>query len=195
MASNTLLKRLIILFLVVSITVVIGYLSAGLDFTSSPEIVTKQQATVSLAMAANIDSSKLYKVMDVIDGDTFKVKIDGKEITVRMLGINTPEVLDPRKSVECFGPEASAETKLLLNNREVKLALNPGREKTDIYNRLLAYAYRDDGIFVNKILIEEGFAREYTVGKPYQYQSEFRNIEKEAKMAGKGLWSKCANVI
>ena len=150
MASNTLLKRLIILFLVVSITVVIGYLSAGLDFTSSPEIVTKQQATVSLAMAANIDSSKLYKVMDVIDGDTFKVKIDGKEITVRMLGINTPEVLDPRKSVECFGPEASAETKLLLNNREVKLALNPGREKTDIYNRLLAYAYRDDGLFINE---------------------------------------------
>ncbi|MEK9177919.1 MAG: thermonuclease family protein [Patescibacteria group bacterium] len=195
MASNTLLKRLIILFLVVSITVVIGYLSAGLDFTSSPEIVTKQQATVSLAMAANIDSSKLYKVMDVIDGDTFKVKIDGKEITVRMLGINTPEVLDPRKSVECFGPEASAETKLLLNNREVKLALNPGREKTDIYNRLLAYAYRDDGLFINELLIQEGFAREYTVGKPYQYQSEFRNIEKEAKMAGKGLWSKCANVI
>ncbi len=185
-------KQTVILTLAVFTAITVGYFSVGLNFSSNPQVVAKQPASVSLAMAANINPAKLYKVTDIIDGDTFKVKVDGKEITVRMLGINTPEVVDPRKPVECSGPEASAETKSLLKGREVKLALNPNREKTDNYNRLLAFVYRDDGIFINELLIKDGFAREYTVGKPYQYQSEFRDAEKQAKMAGKGLWSKCA---
>jgi micrococcal nuclease len=191
--KKMLLKRAIVLALLVIVAISVGYFSIGLNLPSSPQITKKQPATVSLAMAANIDPEKLYKVTDVVDGDTFKVKINNEEITVRMLGINTPEVVDPRKSVECFGPEASAETKSLLNSREVKLVLNPNREKTDIYNRLLAYVYRDDGLFLNGLLIQEGFAREYTVGKAYEFQSEFKNVEKQAKVAKKGLWGKCTN--
>lgn len=169
----------------------VGYFGRDFSFPASAVVVKKQTATVSLAMAADVDPNKLYEVTDVIDGDTFKVMIDGREITVRMLGINTPEIVDPRKAPECYGPESSAETKFLLNNREVKLVLNSNREKTDIYGRLLAFAYRDDGLFINESLIKNGFAREYTVGSPYQYQAEFKEAQNEAKEGGKGLWSKC----
>lgn len=185
------IKRTIISSLIICVAIAVGYFAAGWNLSLNSRIVAKQPATISLAMEANVDPTKLYKVIGVVDGDTFEVRIDEKEITVRLLGINTPETIDPRKLPECYGPEASAKTKSLLNGREVKLVLNPNREKTDKYSRLLAYAYRDDGLFINELLLQEGFAREYTFGKVYQYQSEFKNAEKQAKTAGNGLWTKC----
>ena len=189
-------KRAGVIIFIVSISITAGYLLAGLDLSANKTVAVKQQvASVSLAMAAKVDPDKLYEITDVVDGDTFKVKIDGKQITVRLLGINTPEVVDPRKPVECFGPEASAEMKALLKAgkvgpSEVKLTLNPNREKIDKYNRLLAYAYLADGLFINEYMVKEGFAREYTYGKAYQYQKEFKEAEKTAKDLGKGLWTK-----
>ena len=138
-----------------------------------------------------IDEHAYYPVAYVSDGDTFKASIDGKIITIRMLGINTPETVDPRKPVQCFGPEASDETKSLLTNRKVQLHFNPNRELKDKYGRYLAYAYRDDGLFVNEELLKGGFAREYTFGSAYSFQQEFRAIETEAKKAVKGLWGSC----
>ena len=140
----------------------------------------------------SIDPTKYYKVIDVVDGDTFKADVSGRTIVVRVLGINTPETVDPRKPVECYGPEASAEGKSLLSGRSVELKLNPNRERRDKYGRYLLYVYRDDGLFYNEHMIEEGFAREYTVGTPYSFQAEFRQAEATAKAAGKGLWGKCA---
>jgi micrococcal nuclease len=139
----------------------------------------------------SIDETRYYPVSYVVDGDTFKADIDGREITVRLLGINTPETVDPRKPVQCFGPEASAEMKSLLGGRAVELKFNPNREHRDKYGRYLLYAYRDDGLFLNEDLIKNGFAKEYTVGTPYSFQAEFRKAEAEAKAAGKGLWKAC----
>ncbi len=138
-----------------------------------------------------IDPARYYKVTYVVDGDTFKASVNGREITVRVLGINTPETVDPRKPVECYGPEASVEGKLLLAGRSVELKLNPDREHRDKYGRYLLYVYRDDGLFYNEHMIAEGFAREYTVGSAYSFQGEFRKAETAAKTAGKGLWGKC----
>lgn len=138
-----------------------------------------------------IDETKLYEVSDVVDGDTFKVRVEGRSLTVRMLGMNTPETVDPRKAPECYGKEASDETKSLLDGEKVRLVHNPNRETHDKYGRELLYVYRDDGMFVNEFLVKGGFAREYTVGKPYEFQAEFRADEAAAKAAGKGLWGKC----
>ncbi len=150
-----------------------------------------------------IDSSIYYPVSYVVDGDTFKVNIvdtnkeenagDSKIITVRVLGINTPETVDPRKPVECYGSEASAEAKEILNGHKVKLVFNPGRELKDKYGRYLAYVYRDDALFYNEFMIEKGYAREYTFGSAYSMQKEFRDLETSAQKAKLGLWSKCAN--
>lgn len=138
-----------------------------------------------------IDENAYYKVDRSIDGDTFTTHVEGRLITVRMLGIDTPETVDPRKPAQCYGPEASDASKNLLTGRSVRFAINPNRELKDRYGRYLLYVYRDDGLFVNRELIRRGFAKEYTFGKPYAMQAEFREIESEAMKGMKGLWDKC----
>lgn len=140
-----------------------------------------------------IDSTRLYMVTHIDDGDTFRINADAYEVRVRMLGVNTPETVDTRKKVQCFGPEASTHTKLLLKRQKVRLNFSPDRELKDGYGRYLAYVYREDGLFVNKYLLENGFAREYTVGTPYDRQDEFKTAQADAKNALKGLWAKCVS--
>ncbi len=137
-----------------------------------------------------INSEELYQVANVLDGDTFEVKI-GKSIwKVRMMGIDTPETLDPRKPVQCYGKEASENTKKMLDKVSVRLGIDSTQEPLDKFNRLLAYVYLDQ-IFINEYLIEKGYAREYTYSKAYEFQKEFRKIEKEAKKGKVGLWLSC----
>ncbi len=143
------------------------------------------------ATVISIDEDELYQVVSVLDGDTFKAQIGKHLITVRMLGIDTPETVDPRKPAQCYGPEASNESKRLLVGHSVRMKLNPNREERDRYNRYLAYVYLSDGTFMNEYLIENGFAREYTFGTPYVYQTEFRQIEKAAKEAKVRLCKIC----
>ncbi len=154
------------------------YLIQGKDRTKNSDVTIDERAT--------------YTVSGLVDGDTFKAKIGSRSITVRMLGINTPETVDPRKPVECFGHEASQETSLLLSGHSVRLVGSPGRERRDKYGRYLLYVYRDDGLFVNEELLRLGFAREYTIGSAYSMQKEFRAKEAEAKQAKRGLWGVCA---
>lgn len=130
----------------------------------------------------------LYEVSNVIDGDTFEIRYGNKMLTIRMLGIDTPETVDPRKGVQCFGKEASYKTKELILNKKIEIELDKTQSQTDKYGRILAYIKREDGLFINKFLIENGYAHEYTFIKPYKYQKEFKNLEKLAREEKKGLW-------
>jgi len=141
--------------------------------------------------SVNIEPQTLYPVTGIIDGDTIRVRIQRTIVTVRLLGINTPETFDPRREVECFGPEASEKIKELLFNQKVFLKLNPKREVFDKYGRYLAYVYRSDGLFINEKLLSEGYAREYTYGKPYSFVTKFKALEKKARTEKRGLWGKC----
>ena len=131
----------------------------------------------------------LYHVTKVIDGDTLAINMDGKKETLRLIGINTPETVDPRKPVECFGKAASNKAKELLENQNVKIETDPSQNERDKYDRLRACVYREDGLFFNKYMIEEGYAHEYTYNLPYQYQNEFKTAEALAKENKKGLWA------
>jgi micrococcal nuclease len=130
-----------------------------------------------------------YPVTKVIDGDTIVVAIGGVNQTIRLIGVNTPESVDPRRPVECFGNEASARAKSLLLGHTIRLIADPTQGDKDKYNRLLRYVYREDGLFVNKQLIEDGYASEYTYATPYQYQSDFRQAQIVAQREKRGLWS------
>jgi micrococcal nuclease len=142
-----------------------------------------------------IDASTTYPVVRVIDGDTFVAKIGGEDITVRVLGMDAPETVNPKKPVQCYGPEASNEDKELLTDRSVTLETDPTQDKGDFYGRLLAYVRRDDGLFLEDHMIKEGFAREYTFDakKPYEYQKQFREDQTEAQAGKKGLWGICGD--
>lgn len=133
---------------------------------------------------------QLVLVTRVIDGDTIELE-DGSK--VRLLGIDTPETKDTRKSVECFGKQASNETKGLLEGK--KILLEKDVSWSDKYSRLLRYIFLPlpDGrlLFVNDYLIREGFAKALNYPPDVKYNEQLRQAETEAKTAGRGLWGGC----
>jgi micrococcal nuclease len=129
-------------------------------------------------------------VVRVVDGDTVAVRVGGREETVRLIGIDTPETVDPRSPVECFGKEASDRAKALLpEGTGVRLVADV--EPRDRYDRLLAYVYRDDGTFVNLALVEDGYASVATYPPNVAHTSEFTAAAARARDEGRGLWSAC----
>lgn len=107
--------------------------------------------------------------------------MDGTRETIRLIGIDTPETVDPRKPVQCFGGEASNKAKELLSGKKVRIEKDSTQGDRDKYGRLLTYIYREDGLFFNKYMIEQGYAYEYTYDTPYKYQAEFKEAEKYAR--------------
>ena len=149
-------------------------------------VETKQEAVVDQEVGSQTTG---YLVLKVIDGDTISVDMDGVTETIRIIGINTPETVDPRKEVECFGKEASDKAKFLLEGTYVSLAVDDTQENRDKYSRLLRYVYLADGSDYGKYMIENGYAYEYTYQIPYKYQIEYREAEDRAEAGKRGLWA------
>lgn len=126
----------------------------------------------------------LHSVERVVDGDTVIIKNIGR---VRLLGVDTPETVHPKKAVQHFGHEASAFTKGLLDGKKVRLEYD-GFQKKDRYGRTLAYLFLEDGTFVNAEIIKQGFGHAYT-RFPFERLEEFRQLEREAREAKRGLWA------
>jgi micrococcal nuclease len=134
----------------------------------------------------------LYPVTHISDGDTIQVRTpSSKEETVRLLGVDTPEVKDPRKPVQCFGQAASNYTKQHLAGASVRLEPDPTNTDRDKYGRWLRYVYLPDGTLFNAQLIRQGYAFAYVVF-PFTHLDEFRQLEAEARTANRGLWDGCA---
>ncbi|MFZ2189877.1 MAG: thermonuclease family protein [Candidatus Magasanikiibacteriota bacterium] len=130
-----------------------------------------------------------YDVSSVVDGDTVKINTNGTITTLRLIGMDTPETVDPRKEVQCFGKEASAKAKELLVGKKVRIEKDSTQDDLDKYGRTLVYIFREDGLFYNKYMIEQGYAHEYTYDTPYKYQAEFKMDQKSAQDNLRGLWS------
>jgi micrococcal nuclease len=130
-----------------------------------------------------------YNVTKVTDGDTIHIEMDGRDEVVRFIGINTPETVDPRRTVQCFGKEASARMKELASGKIVRLEYDESQNTRDAYDRILAYVYLEDGQMLNRKMIAEGYAYEYTYLKPYKYQKEFRQLQTLARTSARGLWA------
>lgn len=124
-------------------------------------------------------------VTRVIDGDT--IEIEGGQ-KIRYIGIDTPETVDPRKPVQCFGVEASKRNKELVEGKRVSLEKDIG--EIDKYGRLVRYVYVGD-VFINLVLVREGFAHSYTYPPDIKYQNQFIEAERLAREQKKGLWGSC----
>jgi micrococcal nuclease len=132
------------------------------------------------------------QVTHVVDGDTIDVSVaGGAPERVRLLGIDTPETVKPNTPVQCFGPEASARTKALLPPGTA-VVLQRDAEARDRYGRLLAYVWRRrDGLFVNRSLVTDGFARILSIEPNIAHRSDLGAARAEAATAGRGLWGTC----
>lgn len=130
-------------------------------------------------------------VVRVIDGDTIEVTFGEVTEPVRLIGVDTPETVDQRKPIQCFGPEASAHTKELLpEGTAIRLELD--EEPRDRYGRLLAYVYRGlDGLFVNLELVDGGYGSFLVIEPNSIHAEQFRSAEATARQQGRGLWGTC----
>ena len=132
-----------------------------------------------------------FTVTKVVDGDTIWVDNDGR-MKIRIIGLDTPETVDPRNPVQCFGLEASAQAKTILAGQSVYLETDSSQDSVDRYGRTLAYVWTESGRLLNLDMIADGFAFEYTYDLPYRYQQDFRAAEHDARAEERGLWSPSA---
>ncbi|HEV7771337.1 MAG TPA: thermonuclease family protein [Solirubrobacterales bacterium] len=132
--------------------------------------------------------SAITLVTRVVDGDTLEARIGGEIEDVRLIGVDTPETVDPDNPVQCFGPRASRFSHRLLGGRRVRLVF--GVERRDTYGRLLAYAYIGHR-FVNAELVRRGLARTLSIPPNTLHRALFERLELAAGRAGRGLWGTC----
>jgi micrococcal nuclease len=124
-------------------------------------------------------------VARVIDGDT--IELEGGE-RVRYLGIDTPETVHPDKPVECYGPEATARNRELVEGKAVEL-LSDGPDR-DAYGRLLRYVFVD-GTFVNGDLVWGGYAFARAYGDSLRLYQTLVQLERSARENQRGVWQAC----
>lgn len=132
-------------------------------------------------------------VKRVLDGDTIEVELEGRATTVRLIGVDTPEVgsrRDPTVRAEPYGVEASAFTRDQLAGQRVRLERDPSAG-LDRYGRTLAYVFLPDGTFFNRELVRRGYGRAITRFK-FRYREEFQAEEELARSERRGLWADAA---
>jgi micrococcal nuclease len=160
------------------VIVVFGGLSA---FGYSSATLTSKQSAVTVGSGWEI-----ARVGRVIDGDTIEL---ADKRTVRYIGIDSPETVNPRKTgVQCFSAEAKRENQRLVEGKLVRLAGDVS--DTDKYGRLLRYVYSDD-VFVNDHLVRMGFARAVAIMPDIAYRDAFYSSQKSARQKSLGLWKNC----
>jgi micrococcal nuclease len=140
---------------------------------------------------ASSRSAGLATVVRVVDGDTIVARIGGRDEKVRLIGIDTPETVDPRKPVQCFGKEASDRMKALLPPGS-SIRIERDVEERDVYRRLLAYIWRSsDDLFLNRAMVADGYAHLLTIPPNVAYTNEFTRAAATARSSGLGLWRAC----
>jgi len=152
---------------------------------------------VPLLLAAPASSAQLQAaaVLRVIDGDTFTALIAGRQETVRLIGVDAPEVT---RRVDPYGREAAAFARRSLLGRTVWLEHDV--QPRDRYGRRLAYVWLSPSRtpteirqkMFNAILLAQGYARLMTVPPNVRYVDVFRALQEEARRAGRGLWGAAA---
>lgn len=170
-----------------------------LGFKTEPERAPTQTAAAETSSQADTQeptveplgstAPETYRVTKVVDGDTLAIDMNGESVTLRLIGLDTPETVDPRKPVQCFGKEASDKAKELLTGTSISIETDPTQDTYDKYGRLLAYVYLPNGTLFNKYMIQEGYGHEYTYDKAYKYQAAFKAAQQAAQSAEKGLWA------
>jgi endonuclease YncB( thermonuclease family) len=140
------------------------------------------------AAAAEGGQRETFRVARVVDGDTIDLTTGAR---VRLVQIDTPEVY---ARTECYGPEASRETKRLLPlGTSVRLETEPATDLVDQYGRLLRYVIRgSDGLDVNVRLVADGAAAPYFYrGRLGRYAALLDRLARRARARKLGLWGRC----
>ena len=167
-------------------------LTATPEPTATPSAIAPKAAPIAVALSPEVQIKDWIKglrigtVSRVIDGDTIEL-VSGEKI--RYLEVSTPEI---HNSTECYGQEANTKNKELVLGKTIYIRPPTQGNKTS-YNRTLAYVFTDE-YFVNKKLVEEGYAIVELYAKANEFYDLLKKSEDEAKFKNLGLWNKCNSV-
>ena len=134
--------------------------------------------------------AETFRVVRVIDGDTLDLDAaDGgsSTTTVRLLGIDAPEMVDSEPMPMSFGREATELARRLALGKQATVYLDERGDTRGPYGSLLAYLELPDGAFLNETLVSEGCAHA-DVHFPHSYYHKYRQLEAGARALDKGLW-------
>ena len=139
----------------------------------------------AFACGGGPEAATTASVIGVIDGDTIGVLLNGGTYRVRYIGINTPEMDDPRPDIRALAEEATLFNRNLVEGKVVELEKDVS--ETDRYGRLLRYVWVDDTM-VNAELVRLGYA-EVTIYPPDdKYEALFLQLQTEAQEEDLGIW-------
>lgn len=130
-----------------------------------------------------------------LDGDTIVLDDCDTGETIRLLGVDAPEIEHPDQVEECYGPEAAAYMADLVVGEYVTLRFDA--ECTDKYERTLAYVYlppdsgSDKEILVNDLVIRQGYAEFYEDFGDILLASILEEAQTAAQTGNNGLWAEC----
>lgn len=166
-------------------------LLAAYQYINGPDLAQRTLLNQNKPEVQGTETERVKaQVNRVVDGDTLEVLLDNKKQKIRVIGIDTPEVVDPRRPVQCFGKEASNYAKELLNGQTVYLEADNTQGDRDNYKRLLRYVWIDNGqVDFGKQMIGKGYAHEYTYNLPYKYRESYKDAEQKARDDKVGLWA------
>lgn len=156
-------------------------------------LVVGQSAVVSDQLLSQIeaqDVTRCFQVDSVTDGDTLDASTAGTVETIRLAQVNAPE------TNQCFGSEATQALRDMASPDTELFLRRPQAPFRDDFNRLLGEAIRTaDGASINVELVRQGFAEwgEQFADEDPNLAARMRQAEQEAKAAGRGLWSACAD--
>lgn len=147
-------------------------------------------ATASVRRLAKGPVSTGWRVSRIVDGDTVVVGRGSRTLTLRLIGIDTPETVHPTEPIGCFGPEATEFAERRLLGEPAALEFDPSQGRLDYYGRTLAYLWTTDGSprQFNLDAVRRGYALEYTYDDPYLWQGELQRAEALARSARLGIW-------
>ncbi|HEY6888969.1 MAG TPA: thermonuclease family protein [Solirubrobacter sp.] len=134
--------------------------------------------------------------MRVIDGDTLRVRLSsGQQVTVRLIGIDTPETKRPGVAVECGGKAASAFMHRIAfrrgRGRQVTLVDDRGQDPTDRYGRTLAYVDAGAKGDLGRLMLRAGWASVYVFRTPFGRLTRYRSAAGQAAARHLGAWDRC----
>ena len=150
----------------------------GPQRTGSPSPTPSATATPPPFVLPNVKSLEEATVVDVIDGDTIDVLMNGEDRRVRYYGIDAPE-----RDERCYD-EATERNRELVGS---SVRLKADARDQDEGGRLLRYVFTEDGVSVEAILLAEGLAEAWR--RDGTYVTRLTTLETHAREHGTGcLW-------
>ncbi len=164
-------------------------LSPDLESLETESVNTSEQtqSEVTVNQVDSIQQTETGTVTAITDGDTLTATVNGTELKIRLIGINTPELSHPTEPVQCYANEARAALESLVLNKEV--TLEKDISDTDRFDRYLRYLWIGETL-VNEYMVQNGYAQASAYPPDVKYQERFTSAEQSARNSLAGFWAK-----